>query len=377
MDNFTQALSITGSKYFYKYLIKNVLFKLEADKVHTRIQNIGEKIGKNSNLKKITKSLFLTEYPSLRQEIHGIKFMSPVGLAAGFDYEARLTQSLSILGFGYQTIGTITNKSYEGNPKPMLGRLPKSKSLMVNKGFKNPGAKKIIGKLSDLEFEIPLGISIGVTNNRKLTNLSQNIADILHAFILFEGSGLKNSYYELNISCPNIYNKVSFYGQKNLKTLLEQIDLLKVKKPIFIKMPICISDDEIEMMLKTIAKYSPKGVIFGNLQKNRKNPSLYPEEVSKFKTGNFSGRPTFFKSNDLIKLTYKNYKDRFTIIGCGGVFNAKDAFIKIANGASLIQLITGLIFEGPQLAADINMNLAKLLQRKGFKNIKDAIGSNL
>lgn len=375
MLNYKHQLGIISSGFLYKYFLRNILFNIEADRVHSRITDLGETVGNSSKTKGIISSFFHLKHHNLYQKINGVEFSGPIGLAAGFDYEARLTQTLSQLGFGFQTIGTITNKPYEGNPKPMLGRLPKSKSLMVNKGFKNPGAKKIINKLSGLNFEIPLGVSVGATNRRDLTSLRQNIADILHTFILLEGSRLKNSYYELNISCPNLYNNVLFDTPRNLKILLEQIDLLKIKKPLFVKMPICVSDDEILIMLKTISKYSPKGIIIGNLQKNRRNPNLYPEEVEKFKSGNFSGKPTFYRSNELIKLSYKNYKDRFTIIGCGGVFNAKDAFLKISYGASLIQLITGLIYEGPQLAASINFDLSKILQKKGYKNISEAVGS--
>jgi dihydroorotate dehydrogenase len=128
-----------------------------------------------------------------------------MGLAAGFDYEARLTQSLFPWGFGFQTVGTITNNPYEGNPRPMLGRLPKSKSLMVNKGFKNLGAETTAKKLKGLTFKIPVGISIGRTNSPKLTTQEESIKDILIAFRKFEKEKIKNAYYELNISCPNLY----------------------------------------------------------------------------------------------------------------------------------------------------------------------------
>ena len=139
-------------------------------------------------------------------------------------------------------------------------------------------------------------------------------------------------------------------------------------------MPIDKTDTEVLEMLEIILKYPVTGVIFGNLQKNRKGSSLNETEVARFPKGNFSGKPTEKRSNELISLTYKTYGKKLLIIGCGGVFSAEDAYKKIKLGASLVQLITGMIFEGPQLISDINLGLVKLLKADGYKNISEAIG---
>ncbi len=359
----------------YKTIFKPIFFLIDPEKVHESISSAGEFFGKVSFVKRTTGSVFKVKDRSLEQSIAGIDFKSPVGLAAGFDYEAKLTQFLPALGFGFETVGTITNSSYEGNPKPLLGRLPRSRSLMVNKGFKNLGAKKTIEKLEKLKFDIPIGISIGRTNSRKLITQQESVEDVVNAFTLFEKSSVNNSYYELNISCPNLFGEISFYPKKNLRGLLTEIEKLRLKKPIFIKMPIEKTDTEVLEMLDVIANFSIKGIIFGNLQKNRKDPALNVGEVEKFKVGNFSGKPTEKRSNELIKLAYKKYKKKLVIIGCGGIFSAEDAYQKIRLGASLVQLITGLIFRGPQLVSEINLDLIKLLKRDGFKNISEASGS--
>ncbi len=361
--------------FFYQNIMKPVLFLLDPEFIHNIMVARGELIGKTF-IKHILNWKLNYSSPKLKQKIAGINFSGPVGLAAGFDYEARLTQALYSLGFGFQTVGTITSLPYEGNPYPRLGRLPKSRSLMVNKGFKNPGAENITQKLNKLNFNIPLGISIGGSNNENIENINQAIEDVKQSFRLFEKSKIKNSYYELNISCPNLINtNIDFYKPKNLNQLLQSIKRLKLKKPVFIKMPISITDKEFISLLAVIEKFKfVKGVIIGNLLKDRKNKLLDQQEVKKFKVGNFSGKPCEPRSNELIKLTFRKYGSRLVIIGCGGIFNGQDAYKKITLGASLVQLITGMIYQGPQVISQINMELEELLKKDGYYNIREAIG---
>ncbi len=365
-------LSLISS--FYKNIAKPILFKIDPEIVHEKMSSLAESLGTKKFTKKIIAKILVVKDARLNQKIAGINFVNPLGLAAGFDYEAKFTQITPSVGFGFQSIGTISNMPYAGNPRPLLGRLPKSKSLMVNKGFKNLGAIVTAKKLAKLKFALPIGVSIGRTNDANL-NQKQSIEDIISAFRIFENSKSQHTYYELNISCPNLFGDVSFYPPQNLEELLTAVDRLKLKRPLFVKMPINNSDREILSMLKVIAKHSPAGVILGNLQKDRKNPLLVKSEVRKFTVGNFSGKPTFDRSNQLISLVYKHYKKRFIIIGCGGVFSAEDAYEKIKRGASLVQLITGMIFQGPQLISEINRDLLLFLQRDGYKNIKDAVGT--
>lgn len=357
--------------------MKPVMFSMKPEFVHEQMTSTGEIMGKARPLKFLMSFLMNSDSSLLYQKIKGIEFKKPIGLAAGFDYDAKLTQILPMLGFGFNSVGTITNMPYGGNPLPMLGRLPRSKSLMVNKGYKNHGAKNIAEKLKRLSFEIPLGISVGRTNSPKLKNVTQSINDIVTAYSIFEEAVVKNSYYELNISCPNLlFAAEDFSDPKNLNMLLKEIEKLHMKKPVFIKMPIEKSDKEVKIMLETIVKFNTiKGVIFGNLQKNRKDPSLDPKEVAKFDRGYFSGKPCEKRSNELIKLAFKGYGKKLTMIGCGGVFSAGDAYKKIKLGASLVQLITGMIYQGPQLISEINLGLVDLLQKDGLKNISEAVGA--
>jgi len=363
----------------YQTLIKPVFFLIDPEVIHNFMVWLGNLLGQTPIIKFIG-SKFIFKNKSLKQKVAGITFSNPIGLAAGFDYNAQLTKTLYYLGFGFQTVGTVTNLPYEGNPPPRLGRLIKSKSLMVNKGFKNKGADFISQELTNLQSKIPTGVSIGITNSNKLKTVYEGVEDIINAFKTFEKKRINNSYYELNVSCPNLIHtkKINFYSSKNLSYLLTAVNQLRIKKPIFVKLPIEKNNREITNILNIIINNKKiKGVIIGNLQKNKNDLSLIPSEVKKFKNGYFSGKPCEKRSNELIKLTYKKYKDRLIIIGCGGIFSAKDAYKKIKLGASLVQLITGMIFQGPQLISQINLELIDLLKKDGFKNIKNAIGKNI
>lgn len=360
----------------YKLFAKPLLFLLPAEWVHEQAMFFGEIAGKIQLKRAVLHHIFSFRNSLLQQKIAGITFENPIGLSAGYDYNAAFTQILPSIGFGFETIGTITNEPCEGNDKPRLGRLPKSQSLLVNKGFRNPGADFIIKKLKKMSFAFPIGISIGKTNDIDIAGTQEKaIVDVVSAFKKFEKSKTKHSYYEFNISCPNLQGGVTFYTPKELGQLLKALDVLKIKKPIFVKMPIEKSDKEVKKMLDVIVKHKwISGVIFGNLQKNRKDPSFDPDEIKRAGVGNFSGRPTYRRSNELIKLAYTNYGKKLIIVGCGGVFTAEDAYRKIRLGASLVQLITGMIFEGPQRITQINRGLVQLLQQDGYMNINEVVG---
>ncbi|MCL4375094.1 quinone-dependent dihydroorotate dehydrogenase [Patescibacteria group bacterium] len=368
------VLDVVGM--IYQLVIKPVFFWFDAELVHETVINLGQILGRVWLVKSILVFFMKSNRPALHQTLAGISFTGPVGLAAGFDYQAKLTRLLPNLGFGFQTVGTITNRPYGGNPPPRLGRLPKSKSLLVNKGFKNPGASATISRLTNEEFAIPVGISLGRTNSRRLVTQRLSVNDITEAFEKFEHSGLRHAYYELNISCPNLLGKVEFYSTRHLTQLLTALRSQKISRPVFVKMPIEKTDRQFLAMLQIISRFSfMKGVIIGNLQKDRRDPAFDQEEIKRAGRGNFSGKPTWKRSNELIKLTYQAYKRRFVIVGCGGVFSAQDAYEKIKLGASLVQLITGMIYQGPQLIAQINLGLEERLRQDGFRSIQEAIGT--
>lgn len=363
--------------FLYRNLLKPVLFLLPADKVHNGFLRIGSYLGRHSFTKRMVEVIRFEDKNFLGQDICGIKFENPIGLAAGFDYNADLVKILPSIGFGFHTVGTVTNEAYQGNSRPMLGRLPKSKSLLVNKGFKNDGISKILERLSVEKAEVPYGLSIGSTN-KKYESFGDLVEDITSTFQKAE-SNKSFSYYELNISCPNLENIEDLSDKVDMPhgfdVLLESLGKLGLSRPVFIKMPVEKDTADIDRIMEVAKQHLfVKGFIFANLVKDRNNPALNKAEVNLSGKGNFSGKPTFELSNKLIRHAFRKYGEHFIIIGCGGVFTAEDAYKKIKLGASLVQLVTGMVYMGPTQIGVINQGLLKLIKKDGFKNIKDVVG---
>ncbi|MFA6514925.1 MAG: dihydroorotate dehydrogenase (quinone) [Candidatus Paceibacterota bacterium] len=371
----------------YRKIIKPTLFLFPADDVHTFFLKTGNFLGRFSFTKILTSKIFSYKNKSLSQNFSEIYFENPIGLAAGFDYDADLIDILPSVGFGFHTIGTVTNLPYVGNQRPMLGRLPKSKSLLVNKGFKSEGINKVLEKVKKVASsairrkggnKIPLGISIGSTN-KNYKDIEEMAGDIIVSFqrVLKEDYF---TYFELNISCPNLINTENlpekFDTPNGLNFLLSKLEKLQINRPLFIKMYLEKSVDDTLALCEVATKYEyVSGFIFSNLVKDRKNPAFNKEEIENAGRGNFSGKPTEKITNNLISEVYKKYGHRFIVIGCGGVFNGDDAYEKIKRGATLIQLITGMIYEGPSVIGKINKELAELLKKDGYKNVNEAVGS--
>lgn len=345
----------------YLTFFKPIAFFLDAEFVHDKITQIGESL---ENFPFLVESLFCYKDKKLQKRIAGITFENPIGLAAGFDYDGHLAAVLKHVGFGFNTIGTVTALPYEGNKKPRLLRLPKSKSLLVNKGFKSQGAKKIEERL-DSKYKNKkikgniLGISVGSTNIPQINTINKAIKDYLFTFSIFKNKKYVK-YFELNISCPNTSMTQGFTDPKNFEKLVKALKRLSIKKPIFVKMPNEISFKKSDKLIEIALKNKISGFIFSNLVKDRNNKFLKKEELKKVKNlkGNFSGKPAFENSNNLIKHARKKFGKKIVIIGTGGIFNAKDAKEKLDSGADLVQLITGMIYEGPQLIGEINKELA-------------------
>jgi len=347
---------------------------MDPEYVHDRMTETGVMLGKFRLGQSLTKAMFRFSHPALEQTVAGIKFNNPIGLAAGFDKNGLLTQILPAVGFGFEEIGSATGEPCSGNLGKRLWRLKDSQSLLVYYGLKNDGCEVIANRLENLAYDFPIGISLAKTNNRETVDESKGIADYLKAYLTFSKQNI-GDYFTLNISCPNTFGGEPFTDPQRLAALLTELDKIETKKPVFLKCGADLSFAELDTLVEIAKKHRLHGFILTNLTKKRDRAEILPQEIIGLKHGGVSGKPVFQASNDLISHLYKTTGDRFVIIGCGGIFSAEDAYKKIRCGASLVQLITGMIYQGPQLIGEINKGLATLLQKDGYKNIKEAVGA--
>ncbi len=364
------------TSFVYRFILKPILFRYDAEGVHNAFTAIGKLIAKDEAFYELVDRIYGFKPKSLHQNLLGINFTSPVGLSAGFDYNGELTGVMGKIGFGFESAGTITYSSYAGNPKPRLARLPKSQSLLVNKGFKNMGLQYVLeNNLNQLPQDLPVGLSIGATNSPQTATAPAQIKDILKSFEIVKDR-TDFAYFELNISCPNVKGSGALDKPDVLEDLLAKINNLRLTRPLFVKFPAEIEWSKARELIKIMIKYQVAAVIVSNLVKDRTNKAFDKSEIESAPKGNFSGKPVEEFSNMLIENIYKEFRGQILIIGVGGIFTAEDVYKKIKLGANLVQLITGMVYGGPSTIWEINQGLDKLLQKDGYKNISEAVGAN-
>ena len=355
--------------FLYRIVLKPIFFRNDPEMVHDHMIAFGAMLGRNKILRSLTGVFFNYHNRVLTQNILGIHFENPIGLAAGFDKNAELTDILPAVGFGFEEVGSITGKPCTGNNGKRLWRLPQSKGLIVNYGLKNDGAEAIAHRLKQKHFHNKIGTSVAMTNCKDNVNIKNAVCDYAQAFKAFTAIG---DYFTINISCPNAVGGQPFVTPYRLDYLLDILDEIPTKKPIFLKLSPDLTLKTVNEILDVSRHHRVHGIICTNLSKKKDNPAIIEKDIPN--VGGVSGKPVEKLSNNLLAYIYKREGKRFILIGCGGVFSAEDAYKKIRLGASLIQMITGMIYEGPQLVSDINQGLKRLLERDGFKNIGDAIG---
>lgn len=353
----------------YKGVCKPLLFLMDPEDAHIGAVALGKLFGKTAFMRFLTRALFSYSHESLSQTIHGMQFKNPVGLSAGFDKNAHLADILPDLGFGFAEMGSVTHEPCEGNPRPRMWRLKKTRSLVVNYGLCNDGSSVIKKRLSGKQFRIPVGISIAKKNCRENAALPAGVREYTEAYNALKDAG---AYMTLNISCPNTYGGMPFTDPDHLDALLQAIVPMRSKKPIFLKLSPDMPENDIDRVVDLAMRHGIEGLICANLTKQRENPAIV--ETSVPPKGGISGPAAKRKANACIERCYRRAGGKLTIIGVGGIENAEDAYRKIRLGASLVQLITAMVFEGPQVMNEINRGLTRLLKRDGFASISEAVG---
>ncbi len=359
--------------FLYKYVFKPIFFLFPPEYMHNRFIFVGRVLGSNFVTRKFISFFMNYSNSKLSQKVLGIDFKNPVGLAAGFDKDANMIGIIPECGFGFHEIGSVTAKSYGGNNGTRLWRLKKSDSLIVNYGLKNVGSNVIFKRFGGWKgrFEIPVGINIARTNSKETCDIDVGIKDIVYSYKKFSIKGI-GDYFTINISCPNIFGGEPFTVPKNFESLMKEILKVKKIKPILVKLSPDLEKNDLDKILVISKKYGVDGFIISNITKSRKNRRIKEKNLPK--VGGISGKAVEELSNNMIKYVYKKTKGDFVIIGCGGIFSGKDAYKKIRLGASLVQLVTGMIYRGPMLMSEINRELVEFMEKDGFKNISEAIG---
>jgi dihydroorotate dehydrogenase len=336
----------------YKHVLKPVLFKFNPENVHNFFVDAGEILGKSSVGQGLVGAAYGYRGADISKIVDGNIYQTPVILSAGFDYNARLVNILPSISFGGVEVGSVTARECAGNPKPRLKRLPRSKSLLVNKGLKNDSVDHIIKRLKKARRKegFVLGVSIARTNDPCSSSTEEGIADYLYSFKRFNEESI-GDYYTINISCPNAFGGEAFTDPARLKALMQALEEVETTRPVYVKLPINLSWDEIRALTDVLKEFRVRGVVIGNL--NKDYSKLHPEEAPAEYRGGTSGKPCRDLSTELTRLIKGHYGSRFTIISCGGIMSPADALEKFNAGADLVQLITGMIYEGPGLINSI------------------------
>jgi dihydroorotate dehydrogenase len=358
-------------RFLYVNCLKHAFFRLDPEYIHDRMLGVGKLLGRFNLTRQMTAFFFGYRSPKLVQDVLGIRFENPVGLAAGFDKNAEIISTLPEVGFGFAEVGSITGEPCPGNPKKRLWRLPKSKSLVVYYGLKNDGCETVAKRLAGMRFRIPIGVSVAKTNNRACADVDIGIADYAKAFEKMQDVA---NYLTVNISCPNAFGGEPFTDPEKLERLLARLDRIPTDKPVFLKLAADLHHGQLDAILETAKRHRVHGFVCTNLTKNRDNPKIIDREVPD--KGGMSGKVVDAASDEVIRHVYSRVGATHVVIGCGGIFTAADAYRKIRLGSTLVQLVTGMIYEGPQSISAINQGLVRLLEKDGFRNISEAVGAD-
>jgi dihydroorotate dehydrogenase len=351
----------------YKFL-KSIFFLFEAENIHKKVFKLTKFFLGLPLANSITKKIFIVNNPKLEKEVFGLRFPNPVGLAAGFDKDAKLFNELACFGFGFIEIGTLTPKPQPGNDKPRLFRLPEDEAIINRMGFNNQGVEVAVQRLKNKKQNIIIGGNIG---KNKVTPNEEAVKDYEFCFrVLYDYV----DYFVVNVSSPNTPNLRDLQEKEPLTKLLLRLKELNrelaaktsVKlrekgegRPILLKIAPDLTNSQLDDIIDIVKTSSIDGVIATNTTINRDGLKTSKTTIENIGAGGLSGKPLKNRSTEVIKYLSEKSGKAFPIIGVGGIHSPEDAIEKINAGADLIQLYTGFIYEGPSLVKRINNKLIK------------------
>ena len=361
----------------YTSLIRPLAFRLEAERAH----HLAIKLGANmawaaAGLRPL---LAVTE-PGLETTVAGVRFPNPIGLAAGFDKSGESVATLAALGFGSVEIGSVSIDPSDGNPKPRLWRLPEDRALLVHYGMQNDGAHVVASRVKASQISVPLGINIAVTNRgRGAPPLDPDsiIAEYVEAARVLAPHA---DYLMLNLSCPNTADGRDFFiDGNNMTACIAALGELDLKLPVFMKASSAGGVAAIERVLAAADGHDFIAGFMFNQVPGKPDKLNTPDALWRSLPGTVAGPPIVYRAPmaNTAECYRRMDKRRHVLISAGAVTTAEDAYAKIRNGASLVQLFTAMVYEGPLLARRIARGLAWLLKRDGFKSVSEAVGADV
>lgn len=331
-------------------IIKPLLFKFDPEEIHHVVTGGLRAANRIWGVKNLLKNFFQLEDSRLEREVFGLKFKNPLGLAAGFDKNASLVEELAEFGFGFIEIGTVTPLPQQGNEKPRMFRLPKDEALINRMGFNNQGVDVVAHRLSRIDRKgLIIGGNIG---KNKITPNEDALGDYIKCFDrLFDVV----DYFVVNVSSPNTPGLRELQEKEPLKNILNTLQQRNLKndisRPILLKIAPDLSNSQLDDIIEIVIETKIAGVIATNTTISREG--LTSEEKLKNESGGLSGKPLARRSTEVIRYLSEHSNKAFAIIGVGGIHSAKDALEKIDAGASLVQIYTGFIYEGPGIVKRI------------------------
>ena len=338
-------------------IFKPFIFRIQPEKAHYLTMSLMVFVCRNAMVKRLLTQLFRVSDVSLEVEIAGLRFPNRVGLAAGFDKDARWLHEMKTLGFGFVEIGTLTPIGQDGNPQPRLFRLPEDQGVINRMGFNNGGVDDAVVRLKQRPENLIIGGNIGknkVTPNEEALNDYVTCFDALHPHV---------DYFALNVSSPNTPGLRALQDKAPLRLLLKAVMDRNIAasppRPVFLKIAPDLSNEQLDDMIALVQETGIDGIIATNTTIERSGLVTPADEVEKMGAGGLSGAPVRKRSTEVIRYLHQKSNGSFPIIGVGGICSAEDAQEKLEAGASLVQVYSGLIYAGPGLVKSINKSILK------------------
>ena len=338
-------------------LFRPLLFSVDPERVHALLFGALAMPMRLPGFRALLRSMFSLHDPRLEKKLFGLTFKNPVGLAAGFDKDAKLIDALSCFGFGFIEIGTLTPRPQPGNDKPRLFRLPEDEALVNRMGFNNDGVEAAVSRLKARKWPVIVGGNIGKNKGTPNEAASEDYVACFNALYEYV------DYFVVNVSSPNTPGLRALQEREPLQQLLQTIkDLSKqkpVQKPVLLKIAPDLTESQLDDIVAILQRTGIDGVVATNTTISREGLQTAPDELQRIGSGGLSGKPLTQRSTEVIRYLRANLGKAYPIIGVGGIMTPQDAIEKLQAGADLIQIYTGFIYEGPGVIKRINQEILK------------------